>query len=74
MNPFDWFNSDEVQGFIRHLMTTAGGGAIVTGNFDPTQWQTVVGAVVSVAGVFWSIASKRAAKNPPAATDAAPHA
>lgn len=72
MNPFDWFSSDEVQGFLRHVLTTVGGGAIVTGNFDPTQWQTIVGGVVAVGGVVWSWASKHYPKDVASPTPAPP--
>lgn len=63
MNVFDFLNSDEFDGVIRHIFTTAGGSAVVMSNFDPTQWQTIVGGVATVVGVLWSVASKRYLKN-----------
>lgn len=59
MNVFDFLNSDEFDGVIRHIFTTVGGSAVVMSNFDPTQWQTIVGGVATVVGVLWSVASKR---------------
>lgn len=59
MNLFDLINSDEFDGLVRHFMTWAGGATLVTGNFDPSQWQTIVGAVVTGLGVLWSVANKR---------------
>lgn len=59
MNVFDLLNSDEFDGTVRHLMTWIGGAGFVTGNFDPAQWQTIAGAVVTVAGVLWSWANKK---------------
>lgn len=63
MNVFDFLNSDEFDGIIRHIFTTAGGSAVVMSNFDPTQWQTIAGGVAAVVGVLWSVASKRYLKS-----------
>lgn len=59
MNVFDFLNSDEVDGIIRHIFTGIGGSTVVANNFDPTQWQTIAGAVAAVLGVLLSVANKR---------------
>lgn len=63
MNPLNWFTAEQVQGVIRHVLTTIGGVAFVSQNFDPTAWQTVVGAAAIVGGVAWSYLAKKVAKN-----------
>ena len=62
MNPFTWFSEEEFQGFVRHAMTSLGGVGVAAGHFDPTQWQAIVGAVVTLAGVGWSYAAKQVPK------------
>lgn len=59
MNVFDFINSDEFDGIVRHVLTTVGGATFVTGNMDPTQWQTIAGAVTALVGVAWSLANKK---------------
>jgi hypothetical protein len=56
------FSVDEITGFVRHVLTTAGGGLAVTGGLDPTAWQTIAGAVAAMVGVVWSVMAKRAVK------------
>ena len=71
---FDILNSDEFQGVIRHALTTAGGATFVTGHFDPTQWQTTVGALMALIGVLLSVAEKKARIIPVSAPAVAPEA
>ncbi len=58
-NVFDFLNSDEWDGIVRHVMGVVGTGAVVTHNFDPTQWQSITGAVVVLVTMGWSVASKK---------------
>jgi hypothetical protein len=59
MSVFDFINSDEFDGLVRHILTTVGGMTLVTGNMDPSQWQTIAGAVATLLGVAWSVANKK---------------
>jgi hypothetical protein len=56
--------SDEISALIRHVMTAAGGALVAGGYMTSDQWATVVGAISILAGVAWSIISKRMAKSP----------
>jgi hypothetical protein len=56
---FDFINSDEFDGLVRHILTTVGGMTLVTGHMDPSQWQTIAGAVATLLGVAWSVANKK---------------
>ena len=52
----------ETLGVIRHALTAAGGGLIANGAVTADQWQAIVGGVIAVLGVAWSIYQKRQAK------------
>jgi hypothetical protein len=56
--------SDQIQGLIRHLLTAAGGALVASGYVTSDQWTTVAGALTILAGVAWSIISKRLANSP----------
>jgi hypothetical protein len=47
-------NRDQVLGFIRHIITFAGGILVARGKLDPTQVETIGGLVVTVAGLVFS--------------------
>ena len=47
-------------GIIRHVLTAAGGIAIATGYVTAGEVEVIVGAVVTLAGVAWSIWDKKA--------------
>jgi hypothetical protein len=46
---------------VRHGLTTLGGGLMASGAVSPTDWDAVVGAVVTLVGLAMSIAEKKAA-------------
>lgn len=54
---------DEVQGLIRHGLTTGAGILVTHGVIGSSDSEAVVGAVMALIGVIWSIASKRLAKS-----------
>jgi hypothetical protein len=56
--------SDQLQGLIRHFMTAAGGALVASGYLTSDQWTTVAGALTILAGVAWSIISKRLTNSP----------
>lgn len=45
-------------GLVRHLLTTAGGTFITKGVITSTVLDQGVGALLTLAGVAWSVASK----------------
>ena len=45
---------------IRHLMTFVGGVLVASGIFDAGMVEQLTGAVVTIAGVVWSIVNKQA--------------
>lgn len=56
------FSWDEVQGLIRHALTTGGGVLVTHGVIGGGDVEPIVGALVALIGVVWSIVSKRVAK------------
>ncbi len=46
------------QGFLRHVLTTAGGSAVASGWLSDSDLIAVVGGIVVLAGVAWSFAEK----------------
>lgn len=47
-----------IMGFVRHAITTAGGGAAATGLISGDDVVAAAGAIATLAGVAWSVASK----------------
>lgn len=43
----------------RHLLTTAGGMLVTKGLIDPAQVDPLIGAVLVVGGVIWSVIQKK---------------
>ena len=52
-------NATIVQAIVRHLLTTVGGGFLVSFGIAGATLDAVVGAVSTLAGVAWSIYDKR---------------
>lgn len=52
-------NTEAWLGLIRHILTTAGGVLASKGVIESGQVETVVGAVVVLIGVVWSVWAKR---------------
>jgi hypothetical protein len=60
-----------IASLIRHLLTAAGGFLVAKGLASADQLAELVGAVVSIAGVGWSVCNnKKAAKAAPDAPKA----
>jgi len=57
-------NSTIVQALVRHLLTTVGGGFLVSFGIAGATLDAVVGAVSTLAGVAWSIYDKRRQQSP----------
>lgn len=50
--------SNSAAGLIRHGLTTAGGGLVTQGLVTNDQLQTAIGALLTLAGVVWSVGEK----------------
>ncbi len=50
-----------VFGLVRHVLTAAGVYFVNEGQLEMTQAETLVGAVMTIAGVAWSIWQKKKA-------------
>jgi hypothetical protein len=48
-------------GLVRHVLTLVGGVLVSRGSLDPTQAETLIGAILSIVGVVWSVLQKRQA-------------
>jgi hypothetical protein len=62
-------NSTIVQAIARHLLTTVGGGFLMSFGLSGTALEAVIGALSTLAGVAWSLYDKRSqdqAKDQPA--------
>jgi hypothetical protein len=53
---------EEILGLIRHVLTFGGGYAVSSGLLDLTSLETVVGALVTVIGIGWSVLEKIATR------------
>jgi hypothetical protein len=49
---------DYVLGIVRHFLTTAAGGLIAHGYLNADQSQAIVGGIVALIGVAWSLLQK----------------
>lgn len=52
-------NATIVQAIVRHLLTTVGGGFLMSFGITGGTLDAVVGAVSTLAGVAWSLYDKR---------------
>jgi len=53
--------SQQIAGIVRHVLTFGAGFLVSSGVLDPTQVETIVGGLVAVVGVVWSIVAKKKA-------------
>jgi hypothetical protein len=52
----------EILGVARHVLTTAGGGLVANGYVTNDEMSAIVGGVLALAGVAWSIYQKHQAR------------
>lgn len=52
-------NQTIVQAIVRHLLTTVGGGFLMSFGITGTTLEAVIGALSTLAGVAWSLYDKR---------------
>lgn len=50
---------EQVLGILRHILTSAGGAAVASGVVTQDQATSIIGGVVALVGVAWSIYSNR---------------
>ena len=60
-------NWDVIGGLPRHLLTFCGGFLVTNGTISDGELQAVIGGVIAIGGVLWSIFAKRAANSATAA-------
>lgn len=51
--------NEQVKGLIRHVLTFAGGIAVAKGWIDTSVAGEIIGAIMTLAGTIWSVASKK---------------
>lgn len=51
-------SSDDIQGIIRHVLTTAGGALVTQGLLTSGQLSDLIGAVMVIGGIGWSLYQK----------------
>ena len=51
-----------IAGIIRHVLTTLGGGLVTSGTLSGDEVNAVIGAVVTLVGIGWSLYEKRASR------------
>jgi hypothetical protein len=57
-------NKQQILGIVRHVLTTVGGVLITKGLTDQAGLEALIGGLVALVGVIWSVLSKRAAPTP----------
>lgn len=50
---------EEIKGFVRHLLTFGGGFLVSADILEATQVDTVVGGLIAIIGVVFSVLNKR---------------
>tara|TARA_R110002020_G_scaffold36503_2_gene109745 strand:- start:7806 stop:7970 length:165 start_codon:yes stop_codon:yes gene_type:complete len=50
---------EQVLGLVRHALTVIGGAAIANGYIEDGIAQEIVGVVLTIVGIVWSITSKK---------------
>ena len=50
---------EQVLGLVRHALTVIGGAAVANGYLEESITQEIVGVVLTVVGIIWSITSKK---------------
>ena len=48
-------NRERILGLVRHILTAFGGGLVVSGKIDAQQLELAAGAIITIAGVVWSV-------------------
>ncbi len=54
-------NSTVILGVVRHLLSTGGGAALLSGAVSDDDLQKIFGAILTIGSVIWSVMKNRAA-------------
>ena len=55
-------NKDQILGILRHVLTAIGGALMVSGKADESMVAAGTGAIMTLAGLAWSVWEKSQAK------------
>lgn len=55
-------NKETILGIVRHTLTAVGGGFVTNGVATSDEISAIIGGIVTLAGVIWSVIAKRSAK------------
>jgi len=55
-------NKETIFGLIRHILTVVGGALVAKGTIDESMSEEVIGIIIAVIGVAWSIKDKKPAE------------
>ena len=53
------FTREQILGIVRHVLTFGSGIAVANGLIDEAAAQTIIGGVLGIIGIIWSVDSKR---------------
>lgn len=56
-------NKEQILGIVRHVLTFAGGFLVVRGKIDESTLTEIVGSLVTLAGLVWSVLDKHQKKD-----------
>ena len=56
-------NKNQILGIVRHILTFAGGFLVVRGKIDESTLTEIVGSLVTLAGLVWSVLEKQPKKD-----------
>ena len=51
--------NEQLSGIVRHVLTAAGGALVAKGYADEATVQALVGGLIALIGVIWSVVSKK---------------
>lgn len=54
-------NMESIMGLVRHVLTFGGGFLVSAGALDAATLEVAVGAIITLAGIAWSVIVKRKA-------------
>lgn len=55
------FTTPVIMGFMRHILTAAGGALVAGGYIESADLGMAVGAIMTLVGVVWSVVNKKQA-------------
>ncbi len=52
-------SKEAIFGLIRHILTVVGGGLVAKGAIDESMSEEIIGIVIAIIGVAWSLKDKK---------------